>query len=153
MINSYGSDWLISSSAEELNEKLKLFEKINGIPTKFIFRKINLSNFIYKRIGSYDIVVGDMFEIGQKINGKVAIVNPANMNGLGCFNPAHKCIDNQLHRHEGPRLRVLLNKIPIKNNKRIEITQPIEMKKCISSGKLVTLSEKIKVTRMPKSYE
>ncbi len=50
MINSNGSDWLISSSAEELNEK------INGILTKFIFRKINSSNFIYRRIGSYDIV-------------------------------------------------------------------------------------------------
>ena len=34
-----------------------------------------------------------------------AIVNAANDQGLGCFQPAHMCIDNVLHRAAGPHLR------------------------------------------------
>ena len=34
-----------------------------------------------------------------------AVVNAANDAGLGCFQPAHRCIDNVLHRAAGPRLR------------------------------------------------
>lgn len=34
-----------------------------------------------------------------------AVVNAANEQGLGCFQPNHKCIDNVLHRAAGPRLR------------------------------------------------
>jgi O-acetyl-ADP-ribose deacetylase (regulator of RNase III) len=37
---------------------------------------------------------------------KLAIVNAANDQGLGCFEPDHKCIDNIIHRRAGPRLRV-----------------------------------------------
>ena len=34
-----------------------------------------------------------------------AIVNAANDQGLGCFVPDHRCIDNTIHRRAGPRLR------------------------------------------------
>jgi O-acetyl-ADP-ribose deacetylase (regulator of RNase III)/NAD-dependent SIR2 family protein deacetylase len=34
-----------------------------------------------------------------------AIVNAANDQGLGCFVPSHKCVDNVIHRRAGPRLR------------------------------------------------
>ena len=34
-----------------------------------------------------------------------AIVNAANEQGLGCFQPSHRCIDNVIHRAAGPRLR------------------------------------------------
>lgn len=34
-----------------------------------------------------------------------AIVNAANEQGLGCFQPDHRCIDNVIHRAAGPRLR------------------------------------------------
>lgn len=34
-----------------------------------------------------------------------AIVNAANDDGLGCFIPAHRCVDNVIHRAAGPRLR------------------------------------------------
>jgi len=34
-----------------------------------------------------------------------AIVNAANVGGLGCFQPNHKCIDNVIHAKAGPRLR------------------------------------------------
>ena len=34
-----------------------------------------------------------------------AIVNAANNEMLGCFSPAHACIDNAIHKTAGPRLR------------------------------------------------
>ena len=34
-----------------------------------------------------------------------AIVNPANSQGLGCFQLRHKCLDNIIHSKAGPRLR------------------------------------------------
>ena len=40
-----------------------------------------------------------------KLTGVDAIVNAANEQGLGCFQPTHKCIDNVIHRAAGPRLR------------------------------------------------
>ncbi len=35
-----------------------------------------------------------------------AIVNAANSQGLGCFVPCHKCIDNQIHTFAGVNLRI-----------------------------------------------
>ena len=40
-----------------------------------------------------------------------AIVNAANSQGLGCFIPCHKCIDNAIHSASGIRLRLECNKI------------------------------------------
>lgn len=39
-----------------------------------------------------------------------AIVNAANSQGLGCFIPCHKCIDNQIHSFAGIRLRLACKK-------------------------------------------
>ena len=43
---------------------------------------------------------GDMTKLGVDV-----IVNAANDDGLGCFTPGHKCVDNVIHRAAGPRLR------------------------------------------------
>ena len=40
-----------------------------------------------------------------------AIVNAANSQGLGCFIPCHKCIDNAIHSASGVRLRLECSKI------------------------------------------
>ena len=40
-----------------------------------------------------------------------AIVNAANSQGLGCFIPCHKCIDNQINTFAGISLRLECNKI------------------------------------------
>lgn len=40
-----------------------------------------------------------------------AIVNAANSQGLGCFIPCHKCIDNAIHSASGIELRIECNKI------------------------------------------
>lgn len=39
------------------------------------------------------------------------IVNAGNHDGLGCFNPNHKCIDNIIHTNAGMRLRLECNDI------------------------------------------
>lgn len=47
-----------------------------------------------------------------KLEGKnLAIVNAANDQGLGCFAPSHRCIDNVIHRAAGPRLRMECQRI------------------------------------------
>ncbi|KAH6693938.1 hypothetical protein F5X68DRAFT_258730 [Plectosphaerella plurivora] len=39
------------------------------------------------------------------LSNVTAIVNAANSQGLGCFQPTHRCIDNVIHSRAGPRLR------------------------------------------------
>ncbi|KAF4340758.1 phosphatase ous to the C-terminal domain protein [Fusarium beomiforme] len=39
------------------------------------------------------------------LTGVTAITNAANSQGLGCFQPTHRCIDNIIHSEAGPRLR------------------------------------------------
>jgi O-acetyl-ADP-ribose deacetylase (regulator of RNase III)/NAD-dependent SIR2 family protein deacetylase len=40
------------------------------------------------------------------LSGVTAITNAANKEGLGCFQPSHRCIDNVIHSWAGPRLRI-----------------------------------------------
>lgn len=46
-----------------------------------------------------------------------AIVNAANADMLGCFDPGHKCIDNHIHAKAGPRLRMECRKLKTKFGK------------------------------------
>ncbi|TPR02716.1 Polyprenyl synthetase family protein [Aspergillus niger] len=39
------------------------------------------------------------------LDGVTAITNAANEQMLGCFQPAHRCLDNVIHARAGPRLR------------------------------------------------
>jgi O-acetyl-ADP-ribose deacetylase (regulator of RNase III) len=118
-MSGYGSDWLIAASVSELQETIDEFEHVYGKPVKVPHHKINLSELATLTTPHYDLYKGDLFEFCQVLNGRVGIVNPANAQGLGCFQPAHTCFDNQLHRHEGPRLRLYLNKFPAQNDIRI----------------------------------
>ncbi|EKG16534.1 Appr-1-p processing [Macrophomina phaseolina MS6] len=43
-----------------------------------------------------------------------AIVNAANSAMLGCFKPAHRCIDNVIHAAAGPRLRAECNRLMVR---------------------------------------
>lgn len=52
-----------------------------------------------------------------------AIVNPANSEGLGCFVPEHKCLDNLIHRRAGPRLRQACREL-LRGNK-LEVGKPM----------------------------
>ena len=55
------------------------------------------------------------------------IVNAANSQGLGCFNPEHKCIDNVIHANAGPQLREECQKI-MKETKIINTSELIVTK-------------------------
>lgn len=45
------------------------------------------------------------------LSGLTALTNAANSQGLGCFQPPHRCIDNVIHSWAGPRLRHECNEV------------------------------------------
>jgi O-acetyl-ADP-ribose deacetylase (regulator of RNase III)/NAD-dependent SIR2 family protein deacetylase len=60
---------------------------------------------------------------------RLVIVNAANDQGLGCFVPDHKCIDNIIHRRAGPRLRLECEKAMLKRGYPLSAgTEPIVTK-------------------------
>lgn len=90
---------------EEL--KNKQLTKINDVnPINKIFQKSNLRN-----IDKICLWKGDITTL--QID---CIVNAANSQGLGCFIPCHKCIDNQINTFAGIELRLKCNKIMEKKN-------------------------------------
>ena len=54
-----------------------------------------------------------------------AIVNAANSQGLGCFVPCHKCIDNQIHTMAGVGLRLACNEIMKKKDYQLKTGEAI----------------------------
>ena len=54
-----------------------------------------------------------------------AIVNAANSQGLGCFIPCHKCIDNQINTFAGIGLRLECNQIMKKKNYNLKTSEVI----------------------------
>ncbi|KAG6367336.1 hypothetical protein INS49_001524 [Diaporthe citri] len=52
--------------------------------------------------------------------GLTAITNAANSQGLGCFQPPHRCIDNIIHSFAGPRLRHECNEVMRSRGREIE---------------------------------
>ncbi|TDZ19986.1 Protein-ADP-ribose hydrolase [Colletotrichum orbiculare MAFF 240422] len=54
------------------------------------------------------------------LSGITAITNAANGQGLGCFQPLHRCIDNVIHSWAGPRLRDECNRIMESRGREIE---------------------------------
>ena len=91
------------------NEFLKK-ENIN----KGIVESNSISPFIKYRGNQICLWQGDITTL--KIDG---IVNAANSQGIGCFIPCHKCIDNAIHSASGIELRLECNEIM----RKIEILQ------------------------------
>ncbi|KAL1872376.1 hypothetical protein Daus18300_004346 [Diaporthe australafricana] len=58
-----------------------------------------------KRDNSRDIRLSLWQGDTTTLTGLTAITNAANNQGLGCFQPPHRCIDNVIHSWAGPRLR------------------------------------------------
>lgn len=54
------------------------------------------------------------------LTGLTAITNAANGQGLGCFQPPHRCIDNIIHSFAGPRLRHECNEVMLDRAREIE---------------------------------
>jgi hypothetical protein len=54
-----------------------------------------------------------------------AIVNPANSQGLGCFQPLHNCLDNQINTYAGIGLRLECNEIMKKKDYNLKTGEAI----------------------------
>ncbi len=108
----YGSNWLIQASPATLRAVLTEFETQFGLPTPLPHPKKPRADIVTLSRPGFDVAVGDMFAIAQTCVGRVGVVNAANNIGLGCFAPDHKCVDNQIHRLAGPRLRLFMASVP-----------------------------------------
>ena len=123
-------DFLITYLAEERNEKIKI-ENLSEEEKKRLFRSLcnirepkeisqeflNMQDmYLQEEIQEKGIVEDiEEFKITDNIylwKGDIttlkidAIVNAANSQGLGCFIPCHKCIDNSIHSYSGIQLRL-----------------------------------------------
>ncbi len=133
-------DFLITYLLKERNEKLDLTE-LSYEDKKRIFRSLCNLREPEKTTESF-LRIQDMYlqeEIKEKgiteniedskMKDKIylwkgdittlkidAIVNAANSQGLGCFIPCHKCIDNQINTYAGIELRLECNEVMKKRN-------------------------------------
>ena len=101
-------DYLISSNKQWKEDTLELLDQVWKEDVS-----VNRKNRIHvddltpiAQVHNTNIVLwkGDITQLATSSND-LAVVNAANDQGLGCFQPSHKCIDNVIHRSAGPRLR------------------------------------------------
>ncbi|KKY37640.1 putative appr-1-p processing enzyme family protein [Diaporthe ampelina] len=72
------------------------------------------------------------------LTGLTAITNAANGQGLGCFQPPHRCIDNIIHSWAGPRLRHECNEVMRSRGREIEPGEAIVTRgHCLAAGHVV----------------
>ena len=74
-----------------------------------------------------------------------AIVNAANSQGLGCFIPCHKCIDNAIHSASGVGLRLECNEIM----QDITEKEILELKECYINSLKIAKKNGIKNIAFP----
>lgn len=99
---------------EELSKKVIVdIENIQTIAEK------NISNTL-KNADKISLWQGDMTVL--KID---SVVNPANSQGLGCFQPLHNCLDNQLNSNAGISLRLECNEIMKEKNYNLKTGEAI----------------------------
>ena len=86
-----------------LQERLKSYKitDFNEIQPLSITHKFLLQTKKIKNLNNICLWKGDITKL--KID---AIVNAGNSDGLGCFEPTHVCIDNQIHSEAGAALRL-----------------------------------------------
>lgn len=97
--------------------------------------KVQLSPFLYHKIDNLlkkELTIPIKLLMNKQISlwkGDIkklkvdVIVNPANSQGIGCFQLRHNCLDNQIHSVAGPRLR--LECINILQSREIPTSQAI----------------------------
>ena len=103
------SDKYLEIENEFLQEELKKKDITNTKDIQTISKTIKESNL--KNKDKICLWQGDITIL--KID---SIVNAANSQGLGCFIPCHKCIDNQINTFAGISLRLECNKIMKEKN-------------------------------------
>lgn len=116
----------IEEIPENLEEKRKLYRSLcnirDALPIAEKYLEVE-NEYLQEEIKKRDII--DLKDISSSITDggtKIAlwkgditslkidcIVNAANSQGLGCFAPCHKCIDNIIHSIAGVQLRIECN--------------------------------------------
>lgn len=87
-----------NSFLQNLLKTQKITEIQNLLP---LSKKYPNSKFKIKNSNKIILYQGDITKLKIDI-----IVNAGNSDGLGCFNPCHECIDNQIHTFSGIKLRL-----------------------------------------------
>ncbi|PYH40414.1 A1pp-domain-containing protein [Aspergillus saccharolyticus JOP 1030-1] len=59
------------------------------------------------------------------LSNLTVITNAANTRRLGCFQPAHRCIDNVIHSRAGPRLREECFRLMDNGNRNLPVSDPV----------------------------
>lgn len=98
-------DLLISSGKKWKEDTLQLIDKVWQAEAS------EINTIDVDSLPSFTSIKGTKLmlwkgDITRLQGNQLAIVNAANDQGLGCFIPNHKCIDNVIHRQAGPRLRL-----------------------------------------------
>ncbi len=101
-----------------LQEKLEKKDVIKVENIETIFEKYETSEL--KNSNKICLWEGDITTLQIE-----AIVNAANSQGLGCFVPCHKCIDNQIHTMAGLELRQACNEIMKKKDYQLKTGEAI----------------------------
>ena len=96
-------DALIANSAPLSDKLLDAIDAVlahDSVPPPVSPTPATLPDALWLRTGPVRVAVwrGDICRLQVD-----AVVNAANDAGLGCFQPAHRCIDNVLHRAAGPQ--------------------------------------------------
>lgn len=118
-------DLLLASNTPASEELLQVMDRIQS-SERALPPSVPLANTLWVSHGRTRVAVwfGDITSLEVD-----AIVNAANEEGLGCFQPQHKCIDSVLHRAAGPRLREAC---------RVELVSRIDNRLSVGSNPLVT---------------
>ncbi|ORX44724.1 A1pp-domain-containing protein [Piromyces finnis] len=96
-------------SNEYLENERKFFEEFNKIRNLQTIDKIEPISNNYPSVNTKYKNILSLWQ-GDITTLKVdAIVNAANSQGLGCFQPSHICIDNLIHTYAGVALRLECN--------------------------------------------
>jgi O-acetyl-ADP-ribose deacetylase (regulator of RNase III) len=95
-----------SQAALRLSKRDQLKAHLTSAPPPLPEEILLLTDELFSKEERSAVVVDELLWKGDITTLKVdAIVNAANSQMLGCFQPFHKCIDNAIHSIAGPRLR------------------------------------------------
>ncbi|KAF2798014.1 appr-1-p processing enzyme family protein [Melanomma pulvis-pyrius CBS 109.77] len=90
----------------------KILTKASSIPAYFSVERTSSATNDNKAPIKLSLWRGDI----TTLTDVTAVVNAANSELLGCFQPTHKCIDNIIHAAAGPRLRQEMHRLMVAQN-------------------------------------
>jgi len=96
-------------SEEYLNNEREFFQEFNKIRNIQTIENIEPISEKYPNVHTKYKDILSLWQGDITVLEVDAIVNAANSQGLGCFQPSHNCIDNLIHTYAGVALRLECN--------------------------------------------